>query len=70
MAKIKQSVAVGQYFNPKWDANTMGESGRYVYYVERTVNTLWVKVGQWLSASEVEKLIENGVNVTVTKPKD
>jgi hypothetical protein len=39
------------------------------YYVLQTINTVDTEVDTFLSKSEVERLIQNGVQVTVKAPR-
>lgn len=68
----KQTVTVTQFYNPKYDAGKPddGESNaEYVYKVERTTNTLVVKIGQSLTPSRVQGLIDQDIGVTVVPVK-
>lgn len=63
-----KSVTVVQHHNPthtRPDAEQEKNNAEYKYVVETTRNTLGVSVGQSLLPSEVQSLIDNGVNVTV-----
>ena len=64
----QQSVVITQGCNPKFDANKTRDgttNPEYLYRVEKTINTLRVKIGQWLTPTEVEDLIAMDVNITV-----
>lgn len=71
MAK-KASVTVSQVFNGKYDSTKPDhttENPQHIYRVEKTVNTIQVKIGEYLPPSKITSLIESDVDVTVVPVK-
>jgi hypothetical protein len=68
----KQSVTVIQLFNPRFNSTKPkddAENPEHGYKVKKTVNTMRVKIGQYLRPSEVQQLIDNDVTVTIQPVK-
>jgi hypothetical protein len=67
-----QSVVVSQRYNPKFDSNkpvNASDNSEELYQVEKTVNTMRVKIGQYLKPFEVQALIKDDINVTIQPVK-
>lgn len=71
MAAAKSSVFLSQTFNPRYDASA--EKGpandEFIYRVDKAVNTLRVRINQYLTTSEVQQLIDDDVQVTIGPAK-
>lgn len=63
---------MAERYNPKFN-QTLPKNGsdnaECHYYVTRTVNTLEVAISQYLRPDEVQRLIDKGVDVTITPVK-
>lgn len=72
MATKNQSVMVEQRYNPRFDSNKSAngsDNAQQLYHVMKTVNTLEVAIGQYLTPDQVQSLIDKGVTVTVQPVK-
>lgn len=68
----KTSITVFQVRNLKFDQNKPKggtENPEFMYYAQKTVNTLIVHIGQHLTPDHVQDLINQGHNVTIEPVK-
>jgi hypothetical protein len=70
----KKSIVVYQIRNPKYlsdhdDYSPETKEPKHLYLVNKATNTLEVTIGQSLTPDRVNKLIENGIDVTITEEK-
>lgn len=67
----QKSVILAQYHNPKFAENGKEEknTSKYAYEVLQTKNTMEVAVGEWIYPTQINKMIESGVEVTVKATK-
>ena len=64
--KVQRKVNVVQSDNPKFDsANPGGPIKPYIYLVESVVNSMEPRIGEWLTESQVQRLIEDGFTVNI-----
>lgn len=66
--KTTKSLQLKQFSNPKYlkEGSSEVQLAEYVYQVKSFKNILCVHVGQWLYPSEVQKLIDDSVDVSIT----
>jgi hypothetical protein len=67
--KPKQSVKVEQVQNPKFDDGKPEHGSanpKLLFRVELAVNILQVRIGQYLTPNEVDRLIHDAVTVTIS----
>lgn len=69
MKQLPKKIIVTQHLNPKHgDPNK--PTDKYVYRVENATNTVTYDIGQWLSKSELDQIIQSGhVSVDIRKVK-
>lgn len=68
----KRSITVEQVHNPNYDMTKPNDpisNPSRKYRVEQTVNTLEVEISQYLTPSEVQRLIDADINVTIKPVK-
>lgn len=68
----KKHVVVMQSENPRFRAahdEHPQDNPKLVYRVEKTTNTLAVKIGEWITPHKVECLIMDETDVTINGPK-
>lgn len=72
MAAKQESLFVTQLSNPEFDDNKAEHgtyNSRYVYCVDKAVNTLRVCIHESLIRDRLQDLIDAGVNVTISRTR-
>ena len=71
MSKSQPSITVFQCMNPRFDDSrpVSPANSEELYRVEKTVNTISCKIGEYLTGAQIESLIDNDNTVTVVGPK-
>ena len=60
------SVTLAQVFNPDWQGGPDCKEPAFVHKVLKTENTLRVAIGVTLKLEDVQRLIDDGIKVTIS----
>ena len=65
------TITVSQHFNPRFDSKrpVIDGNAEHTYHVEKAVNTLEVKIGQYLTPGQVQALIDEGHTLNIVPVK-